>query len=76
MRTRGYENQCFIAFTHPSQSVITTPKGQILANKKKSKPGVLITDVDLSQAKDDNHLLDRRPELYTVITDVNKRDGQ
>ena len=29
----------------------------------------LICDIDLSQAKDDNHLRDRRPEIYQLITE-------
>ena len=29
---------------------------------------VLVCDIDLTRAKDDNHLRDRRPELYGIIT--------
>jgi predicted amidohydrolase len=68
MRTRGYENQCFIAFTHPKVGFVVGPKGNVIA-KRDERPGVLICEVDLSQAKDDNHLKDRRPELYRVITE-------
>jgi predicted amidohydrolase len=68
MRTRSYENQCFIAFAHPKLSLVTGPDGRIVAKQESDKPGVLICDVDLSRAKEDNHLRDRRPELYTVIT--------
>jgi len=66
MRTRAFENQCFIAFAHPEESLVTGPKGEIVAQKKGSR-GVLICDIDLSRATDDNHLKDRRPELYGVI---------
>jgi hypothetical protein len=31
-------------------------------------PAVFITEVNLAEARDDNHLHDRRPELYGVIT--------
>ncbi len=72
MRTRSFENQCFIAFTHPEESLVTGPKGQILAQWTGSDPGVLVCEIDLSLAKDDNHLHDRRPELYGIITQQGK----
>jgi predicted amidohydrolase len=73
MRTRSYENQCFIAFTHPKQSLVTDPRGRVLAKqdgleREADIPHILVCDVDLSQAKDNNHLQDRRPELYSPIT--------
>ena len=40
----------------------------VLAKEEASTPGVLVCDVDLTQARDDNHLRDRRPELYDIIT--------
>jgi predicted amidohydrolase len=64
MRTRAFENQCFIAFTHPAQGLITGPKGAIEANQRGETPGLLVYDVDLTRAKDDNHIRDRRPDLY------------
>jgi predicted amidohydrolase len=74
MRTRSYENQCFIAFAHPQQSLVTAPDGRVIAKANSSRseqavPQVLMCDIDLSQAKDDNHLRDRRPEIYRPITD-------
>jgi N-carbamoylputrescine amidase len=74
MRTRAYENQCFIAFAHPQQSLVTDPSGRVIAKEnaaasEQSVPRVLICDIDLSQAKDDNHLRDRRPEIYRAITE-------
>ena len=74
MRTRGYENQCYIAFTHPKVGFVVDPKGDIAA-KRDSDPGVLICDVDLTRAKDDNHIRDRRPELYQIIAAPKKTDG-
>ena len=73
MRTRSYENQCFIAFTHPKQSLVTDPRGNVVAKqdgleREADVPRILVCDVDLSQAKDDNHLKDRRPEIYSPIT--------
>lgn len=66
MRTRSYENQCFIAFAHPQVGFVVGPKGDLIARRTAS-PGVLLCDIDLSQAKDGNHLRDRRPELYGPI---------
>ncbi len=71
MRTRAYENQCFIAFTHPRVSLVTGPKGDIVG-KDDGPPGVLVCDVDLTRAKDDNHLRDRRPELYQILATPRK----
>jgi predicted amidohydrolase len=69
MRTRGYENQCFIAFAHPEESFVANPDGGISAEQEGEENGLLICDLDLSKAKDDNHLRDRRPDLYTVMTE-------
>lgn len=67
MRTRGYENQCFIAFTHPEVGLVVNPKGGIAAKRESEHPGLLVCDIDLSQSKEDNHLEDRRPELYAPL---------
>jgi len=67
MRTRGYENQCFIAFVHPNVAFVAGPQGGIEAKRDDEQPGVLICDLDLARAKDDNHIRDRRPELYQII---------
>jgi len=69
MRTRGYENQCFIAFAHPQVGFVVNPKGKLEAKREKKKPGVLVCEIDLAEAKDDNHIRDRRPELYGIITE-------
>jgi predicted amidohydrolase len=67
MRTRGYENQCFIAFAHPKVAFVVGPDGELAAKRDDAEPGVLVCEVDLTRAKDDNHLRDRRPELYQII---------
>lgn len=68
MRTRGYENQCFVAFVHPDVDFVVNPGGKVIAKHEDKDADLLVTDVDLSEAKDDNHLKDRRPELYGIIT--------
>ncbi|MBI3117770.1 MAG: carbon-nitrogen hydrolase family protein, partial [Candidatus Hydrogenedentes bacterium] len=67
MRVRAYENQCYIAFTHPQQSLLVGPGGDILTNVESDTPGLTTTQIDLANATDDNHLQDRRPDLYTPL---------
>lgn len=79
MRTRAWENQCFIAFAHPRQSLVTAPNGRIVGKEDlgdgdaKANPiRVLVCTVDLTEADDqgERHLADRRPELYQTITET------
>ena len=63
MRTRACENQCFVAFAHPRVSFVAGPDGNLAAKRAEDTPGVLVCDLDLSQAREDNHLADQRPEL-------------
>ena len=67
MRTRAFENQCFIAFTHPEQSLVTDPRGKIVVNEGRSRPGITLSELALDQAVWDNHLQDRRPDLYGIL---------
>ena len=68
MQVRAWENQCFIAFTHPEQTLMLDPGGEVLTKVDDGKPGYSITTIDLREAKDDNHIRDRRPELYESIS--------
>jgi predicted amidohydrolase len=70
MRTRAYENQMYVCFTHPNVALITNPKGGIDAKLQSNVPDVLVHEVDLAQVRNDNHLADRRPELYQVLTEL------
>ena len=67
MRTRAYENENFVAFTHPNVAFIADPKGQIIAKLQSNVPGMLVADLDLSLVTDVHHLRDRRPELYEEL---------
>ena len=67
MRTRSYENQMFVCFTHPNVALITDPHGKVAAKLQSNVPDVLIHEVDLKDASDENHLSDRRPELYGIM---------
>lgn len=68
MRTRSFENQCFIAFTHPEVSLVTNPKGDIAGKAEGPDPDLLICDIDLAESKDNNHIADRRPDLYGLLS--------
>ena len=69
MRTRSYENQMFVCFTHPNVALITNPKGEVEAKLQSNVPDVLVHEVDLLRVTNDNHLANRRPELYGVLAD-------
>ncbi len=66
MRTRSYENGIFIAFTHPGQSLITGPEGNVVCNDEDATKAYVITEIDLSKAPANKggHIVDRRPEVY------------
>jgi predicted amidohydrolase len=69
MRTRSYESEVFIAFTHPGQSLVTAPDGEVLCDDRSSETEYAVTDVDLSKADesragDYGHLKDRRSDIY------------
>jgi predicted amidohydrolase len=66
MRTRSYENGIFIAFTHPGQSLITGPEGNVACNNEDETKTCVITEIDLSRAPANKggHIVDRRPDVY------------
>lgn len=67
MRTRAYENENFLAFTHPNVAFVADPQGRIIAKLQSNRPGILACDLDLAEVTDSRHLRDRRPELYREI---------
>ena len=75
MRTRSYENECFICFAHPQVSLITGPKGDIVAKLQSSVEDVLVEDIDPTQITGEM-LGDRRPDLYGIIGDTNLKAAQ
>ena len=68
MRTRSFENGIFIVFTHPGQSLITGPKGDIVCNNKDKNRSYTITEIDVSKALADKsgHIIDRRTDVYRL----------
>lgn len=71
MRTRSFENELFIAFTHPGQALITGPKGQIVADKTSPSKNFAVTAIDLAEVdrvrgSEKSFLRTRRPEAYRL----------
>jgi omega-amidase len=68
MRTRSYENGIYIVFTHPGQSLITGPDGDIVINNADKNRTYTITKIDLSDAlaNTSGHLVDRRSDAYRL----------
>ncbi|MBM4041732.1 MAG: carbon-nitrogen hydrolase family protein [Planctomycetes bacterium] len=75
MRTRAYENDCFVAFAHPSVGFVADPGGNLAGKLSNSPGGVLAVDLDLSKADRHAHLDDRRPDLYGLIAQQPKDQG-
>jgi len=67
MRTRSYENENFLAFSHPNVAFVTDPKGAVIAKLQSNVPSMLVCDIDLSQVTDHRHLKDRNPALYQEL---------
>jgi len=63
MKTRAYDNECFMCFTHPHVSFIVGPRGKVAEKLEGPLPGVLVYDIDLS-ATTKIKTPHRRPELY------------
>jgi len=76
MRTRSYENQMYVCFAHPAVSLITDPKGGLEAKLQSSDPAVLVHEIDLANVNDENHLSNRRPELYGILADEDHASRQ
>ncbi len=70
MRTRSFESEIFIAFTHAKQALITSPFGEIINNSTSPEEKFTVNEIDFSEIEKkrqkSRHLLDRRPDLYKV----------
>lgn len=69
METRAYESEIFIAFTHPAQSLITGPEGEIVVNDRSEDAPFSVSEIDLARvdqrrARETSHLGYRRTDLY------------
>ena len=68
MRTRSYENEIYIVFTHPGQSLITDPRGNVVCNNEDQGKSYTITEINLSKAPANKggHIIDRRTDVYKL----------
>ena len=71
MQTRSYESEVFIAFTHPGQSLLTGPAGDVICNETSSESEFTICEADLAEVEkirssDTSHLKDRRASIYEL----------
>lgn len=71
MRTRSFESETPIVFTHPRQSLVTDAKGEIVINETFAVPPFSVCEVNLSTVRklraDPNSFLNqRRPETYRL----------
>ena len=69
MRTRSFESEVYIAFTHPQQSLITDPGGNVVLDDRDERRRYSVTTIDLAQAdarrtSPSGHLRDRRTDVY------------
>lgn len=69
MRTRSFESEVFIAFTHPRQSLLTGPGGRVHCDQREPRPalartGIDLADADAARSTPSAHLRDRRTDLY------------
>jgi predicted amidohydrolase len=71
MRTRSYESEVWIAFTHPGQALVTGPRGEVLTDERSPELPFVVSELDLAQVQSvragpSAHLRDRRPEIYQL----------
>ena len=71
MRSRSTETETIIAFTHPEQSLITGPRGGVIANNENNDDEFTVTEIDLgevddSRGRETTQLKDRRPDVYEL----------
>ncbi len=66
MRTRSYENGVWICFTHPTESLITDPAGEIAARLVAADTEYLLHTLDLAAGEEhrEEMLGTRHPEVY------------
>jgi len=71
MRTRSWESEIPIVFTHPRQSLVTDATGEVLINETFAVPGFSVCEINLTNVRklraDKSAFLNfRRPDLYKL----------
>ncbi len=71
MQVRAYENEVYVVFTHPKQSLIIDPDGKLMGEE--DIDSILIRDVDLSRdLRTRQSIVRRRPETYDNLSGSEK----
>lgn len=65
MRTRAYENECYLAFCHPHVGYICNPDGEVEAYLESNVPGILVHDITPRPAQEQMFYL-RRTDIYEI----------
>lgn len=66
MRTRAYENECWLAFCHPDVGYICDANGDIAAWLESNVPGILVHDIDLSVGANEKMFDLRGRDIYEI----------
>lgn len=71
MRTRSFESEVFITFTHPEQALVTGPKGDVLKNAQGDHRKAILTELNLEEVVEVRDgglamLKQRRPSVYQL----------
>jgi hypothetical protein len=67
MQVRAYENQVYVVFTHPQESLIIDRNGDLM--KEGSQDAFVIQDISLARpAKRRESVIRRRPETYRRLS--------
>lgn len=69
LRVRAFENNLFVVWTNPFNTLVANPEGEIIAqNVVREEEGVIFARLDLTQRSDHRGALDdRRPEIYGEV---------
>jgi predicted amidohydrolase len=66
VRTRSYENEMFIVFTHPDEALITDPAGAVICQETAEAVRFVSTEIEFNQAPEFSHLNYRRADVYQL----------
>lgn len=69
LKARARDNNVFLVFTHPKQTMIINPSGEILGNRN-NRPGITYAELNLN-GPDYEKLSKRRPQVF--IDKLSKR---
>ncbi|MBL9215593.1 MAG: carbon-nitrogen hydrolase family protein [Opitutaceae bacterium] len=71
VRTRSFESETPIVFTHPGQSLFTDAKGEVLLDERTAESGFSVAEINLGgvralRANPGSFLNQRRPDAYRL----------